>query len=64
MTLAQLAALPVGTVVKDVENHELGEIIATGAREVTIVWPESKITVFVGLTKTWEEVVACLEIDE
>ena len=66
MTVEEFKALPVGSLVKikdDTGNWEVGEILKTG-QEVAIMWPDSKLTSFVGLTKSWESFINWLEVEE
>jgi vacuolar-type H+-ATPase subunit B/Vma2 len=66
VTVEELKALSVGSLVKirdDAGNWEIGEILKTG-QEVTVMWPDSKLTQYVGLTKSWESFINWLEVEE
>lgn len=61
MTAQELAALPVGSIVK--LDGEEGEIIQDG-QEVHILWPESKITNIIHTKSTaWTELIAEMEAE-
>ena len=59
MTGQELAALPVGTIIK--LDGEEGEIVKAGAI-CHIMWPESKCTNIVD-TKTWGKFIDWLEAE-
>lgn len=67
MTMDQLRALPVGALVKihhdDEDGWEIGEIIESTPLQVTVIWPGSGITQYIG-GNAWKDFVAWLEIEE
>jgi hypothetical protein len=66
MTLEQFRELPVGTLVKIQQGDgswEVGEILKLG-QEVTIIWPDSNLTQYVGLTEKWKSFIDWLEVEE
>ncbi len=68
MTIAELAALPVGSLVKlqhdDDGRWEIGEIIKQIHDETTVIWPESGVKQFIGHTAGWNAFVSYLEKEE
>lgn len=68
MTLDQLKALPVGSLVKifidDQNAWEIGEVTANSSLQAIVIWPESGVTQFIGYTKAWESFVEWLEVEE
>jgi len=68
MTIEELKALPVGTLLllryKESGKIEIGEIIETGDFQATIIWPETGCTVYVGLNQNWASLVECFEVEE
>lgn len=61
MTLNELKALPVGTIIVQ-DGVEEGEIIQAG-RECHIIWPESGFTSIIYTdSQAWEKLVAALEV--
>lgn len=63
MTREELAALPVGTIVKLEGDSDLGEIIWAGT-EVRIMWPESNCTSVIDTrSKKWQTFIRWLEVE-
>ena len=66
MTLEELAALPVGSLVTlkhDDGNIETGELLRAGT-EVWIMWPESECTQVIDTnSKGWEKFTVWLEAE-
>jgi len=70
MTMDELKALPKGTLLRldhglPIGYHEIGEIIETSPRQVTVIWPDSGVKQYIGLENdVWATFVCYLEVEE